>query len=295
MTDAGDDQREIEARARDRDRDTSGPGEGPGGRVPRRCEAAGRLESAAHRGGAWPRSRRLGGGTPACPWGMVERRGRGPRRGEKLESTGKTETAPACSVFKFLCEKKAARPCVLRYFWGRRVQSVHGPGQTQVVFVRDGLDSSTVKQSGRPRQGPGVTGTVESGRPGRRRAGRSVPTGKNSEPRSSRVRVTTSLRDFVPLREERYRSVRVDSDSGLTRRPPAGPDSATPSHLAGADHLSVWSDPAASDRAGDSERMTAEWLRPRIVGGGHMRNRKKAVNFVLLTICFSPTRWLLPW
>ena len=58
----------------------------------------------------------------------------------------------------------------------------------------------TVGSSRPGKRGPGVTGRSRAA--GRRRAGRSVPTGK--EHRSSRV--TTSLRDFVPLREERFRS-----------------------------------------------------------------------------------------
>ena len=84
------------------------------------------------------------------------------------------------------------------------VQSVHGPTQTQVVFQQwpSPTELEPGQQAESAPQGPGVTGTVESGRP---------PTGgpvrsDRKEPRSSRV--TTSLRDFVPLREEleRYSS-----------------------------------------------------------------------------------------
>ncbi len=74
-----------------------------------------------------------------------------------------------------------AKRCVLfgpALFMGRRVQSVHAKHKLCLSGSdRIGLDSSTVKQSGRPGQGPGVPRAA-----GRRPAGRSVPAGKNLRP-----------------------------------------------------------------------------------------------------------------
>jgi hypothetical protein len=88
------------------------PGKDPEGGYQGDAEQAGksrpRIEAA--QGAAAAAQRRLGGGTHACPWGVVEHRGRGPRRGEK--SMGKT----ACCF--------SARKRLL----GRVSRSIYGAG-----------------------------------------------------------------------------------------------------------------------------------------------------------------------
>jgi hypothetical protein len=118
-------------------------------------EAARSAAAAAHRAAA--AQRRLGSGTHAwhvaCPWGVVERRGRGPRRGEK--STGKT----ACCF--------SARKRLL----GRVSRSIYGAGvynqyTAKHNYCLSGSDWTQGRSNSRVGpQGPGVTGTVESGRP----------------------------------------------------------------------------------------------------------------------------------
>ncbi len=108
-----------------------------------------------------------------------------------------------------LCEKKAAR---LACATVSRRRSIYGAGagvrtistRPNTISVCPGLTGLEHGQTaGSAPQGLGVTtawagGTVESGRPPTDGPVRS----DRKEPRSSRV--TSSLRDYVPLREERY-------------------------------------------------------------------------------------------
>jgi hypothetical protein len=160
----------------------------------RRC-GTGRLEAAAHRGGAKRRSRRA---TAAGRWY--------PR--VTLADGGAPLVRPATQGEMHGQDRELFLVCPALFMEQARTISTR-PNTSCVCLRLTGLEHG--QQAGSAPQGPGVTvtGTVESGRP---------PTGgpvrsDRKEPRSSRV--TSSLRDYVPLREERYSSLPHDSRSTL--------------------------------------------------------------------------------
>ncbi len=147
-----------------------------------------------------PRKRRLGGWHPRVPLGdggaaRVWHAARGDLARHTVLARIRDEDSKGC---------------------GRRgVESINVTGRVHLVHRFESVFGEYTVGCSRPGKEGGRAGSNRAA--GRRRAGRSVPTGK--EHRSSRV--TPSLRDFVPVREERIRSCHVrDSDRGRRTRWP---------------------------------------------------------------------------